>query len=198
MQKSLKRIPVEFKSSFFLMVSVLILIVPLRWILAWFMATAIHELFHYLAIRISGGLVFSLKIGARGIIMETAPLTYGKELFAAFAGPLGGLSLLLFTRWYPELAICAYVQSAFNLLPVYPLDGGRALRCMAFWIFPERIAKGICSAIEIATLIIMTFLGFYMGIGLKLGALPVAAGILLLFRAGQIKFSCKGMKQRVQ
>ena len=58
----------------------------------------------------------------------------GRELLAVLAGPVGSLLLLGVHRWFPRLALCGLVQGLFNLLPVRPLDGGRALYLAVSWL----------------------------------------------------------------
>lgn len=95
-------------------------------------AAALHELGHVAAILLMGGTVKGIRLTAVGAEMELdgrVRFSYGKDVLAALAGPLAsflsawaaaGLKL-----WIPA-AMCAG-QGAFNLLPVGPLDGGRAL-----------------------------------------------------------------------
>ena len=71
-----------------------------------------------------------LRICAGGAVMDASPMSTVRELFCVLAGPIGGMLLSLFFRWIPRVAICAVFQSAFNLLPIYPLDGGRAVGCI--------------------------------------------------------------------
>lgn len=119
----------------------LLLAVPLKWLLAAWMAAIIHELCHIAAIHACGGSVCEIKVGAGGAILETASMTAGRELLCALAGPLGSLLLTLLLRHLPELAICGLIQGIYNLLPLYPLDGGRSLRCL-FSFAGEKGEKG--------------------------------------------------------
>ena len=52
------------------------------------------------------------------------------QLPAILAGPIFGLLPVLLWEKCPRLAFCATLLSARNLLPIYPLDGGRALRLL--------------------------------------------------------------------
>lgn len=104
------------------------LLSDIRWVLAAVTAAAVHELGHLLALWMLDRRVLGMKIELGGAVIRTEPLSSRDELLCALAGPAAGLLLTLFFRWLPRTACCALAQSLFNLLPLYPLDGGRAFR----------------------------------------------------------------------
>lgn len=106
------------------------MLLPIQWVVAVLTAGAVHELGHLAAIWASGGRVWSISILPTGARIETESMEPKTELWCALAGPIAGSLLLLFWRWMPRLAFCALIQTAFNLLPLYPMDGGRALRAV--------------------------------------------------------------------
>lgn len=121
--------------SVYLFLTLLLLLVPLKWLLAAIFAAAIHELFHVFVIRLCCGKIHSIHIGLRGAKLDIAPLSPVMELLSAAAGPVGSFLLLMLAAWFPRLAICGFFQGCFNLLPIYPMDGGRVLRCIRdLWI----------------------------------------------------------------
>lgn len=138
---------IRIEASACLWWAALLLLLPLRWLIAAVLAGSFHELCHYLSIRCVGGDVKMITLTSAGAIMDTTPLEPGQELICAFAGPLGGFVLLLFARFVPVISLFALVQSVFNLLPVYPLDGGRIVKSvLSMWLpakDPDRLVKTI-------------------------------------------------------
>lgn len=174
-----------------ILAALMLLLIPLKWVCAWFIAALWHELFHYLALLLCGRRVYGVCVGINGTEIYTDNLSDLDTLLCALAGPTGGLLLLLLSGVFPRLAVCALLQSAFNLLPVYPLDGGRALRGLADLLFPERWAKGICAAIEIFVLAAAVCFGLVSSFLWKLGILPILLTVFFIAHMKKIKRPCK-------
>lgn len=110
-----------------ILLALLLLTCPPRWLVSSILAAAFHELCHLGAVKLLGGQALSFRAGARGAVLEVAGLGPWREALAAAAGPVGSFSLLLLAGPFPSLALCGLGQGLFNLLPVFPLDGGRIL-----------------------------------------------------------------------
>lgn len=162
----------DINASVFVLIALMLLVLPFHWIIAAVLAAAIHEFFHYFALRLLCVRINRLEIGLTGAIMDVEPMPPYKELICALAGPVGGLCLLLFSRWIPRISICAAVQSFYNLLPLYPLDGGRALRSCIRIISPDNEEK-LCSAIQMFCLICISLAAIYATFWIGLGVLPL-------------------------
>lgn len=166
-----------------------ILLLPMNWLLAAGIAVAVHELFHLAAMKWLGVRTFGMSVGSGGCLLETEPMESWKELICAGAGPLGSFTLLLLARWFPRLAICGGIQGLYNLLPLYPLDGGRILYCTATILLGEkraatfhRWAEGIFSG---ALLVAAVF----VSLRADWGILSIAVAVLLAARIGKAKNS---------
>lgn len=150
-------------------------------------AAALHELGHWLALRLCGAEVRGLRVGLLGAVLETdcARLSYGRELAAVLAGP--GTNLLCawaLSRLGPpglEAAVGAHlVLGGFNLLPLRPLDGGRALYLLTAWAWgPWAGDRAARWAGTVSALLLSGGLLWLMGrTGGSLWLLPAAAGLL--------------------
>ena len=114
--------------GFFPVLALMLLLFPLRFLVGVLLAALIHELGHLLALKIAGGRVLSIRLRSFGARIEAAPMSPGRTALCALAGPAAGALTIFAYKTFPELALAGLVQTVFNLIPMYPLDGGRALR----------------------------------------------------------------------
>ena len=180
---------VSVKPAAYILAAFWLLVLPLRWCLAAVVAAGIHELFHCLAVWICGGRILRVEIGPGGAVLEAAPMSRGRELFSTLAGPAGGILTVLLLRRLPRIAICAALQTAWNLLPLLPLDGGRAVQSAAHLLLPDRAADRVCNAITWICKAGIGILGIYGTFFAKLGLLPLLLAGALLLRTARRKNS---------
>lgn len=126
----MQRPDVRISAGFYIYLSAIVLLYPLKWIACWYAAAIVHELCHAAVILLFRKRIFRVEMGVRGIRMHTEPLANREELMCSLAGPAGSFLLFLFARAYPLVAFCGLIQFLFNMLPLYPLDGGRVIRCL--------------------------------------------------------------------
>lgn len=180
------------------LLALMVLVLPLKWLLAALLAAAVHEGFHIAAVYLLGGQIHGLSLGSGGAVISAAPMSQGRELFCVLAGPVGSLILLLFARWIPRTAVCALIQSAYNLLPFLNLDGGRALRCLLALFLPEKTADRICGGVQSGFAACLILLGLYAALRLALGWMPLMAALYISIKGGAIKIPCKSAGIGVQ
>lgn len=181
---------VRIEPSACLLGAVFVLVLPFQWLLGAVFAAVFHELCHWAAVRLCGGHIHTVSIGGGGAVMSASAMERWKAAFCAAAGPLGSLLLLLFVRWIPRTAVCAAVQGLYNLLPIYPLDGGRIARCFA--------SESVCRMVQWVTLLLLGAVGVICSVYWNLGILPLLITLAAAVRALGIKTPCKEDKLAVQ
>jgi Zn-dependent protease len=136
--------------------------------LALFAIVLLHEFGHALACRQTGGSADHIVLWPLGgIAFVDPPRRPGAVLWSIAAGPLVNVALIpvlellwIFAghaRWSDEapdsyqllkaVRFINYVLLIFNLLPVYPLDGGQILRALLWFPLGEIRSLQIASAI---------------------------------------------------
>lgn len=178
--RQIKLPELSFQRGSWLFLSVMLLIVPFPWLAAAWTAAFVHELCHMIALKWMGHPVAEIHIGIFGARIRTTPLPPLDELVCALAGPFGALLLLPFARWIPLVCLFGAAQSFFNLIPVYPMDGGRALRSALGLLGLGDAVFDICETVLCAVVLAM---GIWASWTLKFGMIPIVTSLCIVFPA---------------
>lgn len=149
------------------------------------LALALHEAAHLTALALFRRPVLGLTLGAGGAKIETEALTLRQEALSAAAGPLVNLlSGALTLRCVPAFSAVSLGLAAVNLLPLYPLDGGRILRAaLLSRLPPERTERILRLAVWLTCSTLMVG-ACWLTVWRQAGLWPIFAALVLLCRAG--------------
>jgi len=166
-------------------------------ILALFGIVLTHEFGHQLACRSVGGQTHDIILWPLGgVAYVTPPQRPGAQLWSIAAGPLVNVALVPILSlavtvsshlgWYdthPDLYdffhnvwVINLVLLIFNLMPVYPLDGGQILRSLLWFVFGRAnslLTASIIGFIGVAALILLAIVEQSVWLGI------IAAFILM-------------------
>ncbi len=146
-----------------------------------------HELFHIIALK--GDFLLSQK--THGIAIKTGMLSYKKEILVTLAGPFASfLAFLVFYIIYAflksETVFFLYASNLvlflINLLPIYPLDGARALLALLSLKLERQTAVRISRIISFIFLLPLCFLSviILLKTGYNLSLLIICVFLLTL------------------
>lgn len=163
----------------------------------------LHELGHIIAIKIMGGKVGALKVHGFGIqISGNLELDYKREAISALMGPcasfLAGLVFILLSRlgMYTQLVVFLAMSNlclfAVNILPIYPLDGGRCLYCILAGRLEQSRASLITKIVSVVFIIPLLIAAVYLVVqtGYNFSLAILCAYLVLLLIVGLFK-SCE-------
>lgn len=149
--------------------------------LLFFAALVGHELSHALVARAEGLPVRSITLFALGGVaqIEREAETAKSEFWMAVVGPLAsaaiggaclGIARALGWAWMsdpetPALAVLVWLGfinfslAAFNMIPGFPLDGGRVLHAVVWWI-TGNAQRSIRIAAQVGRVVALLFIGY--------------------------------------
>lgn len=149
---------------------------------------AAHELSHLLALRLCGFKVEGWSLEPRGLcIRYRDDGNRAGQILCALAGPLGGavyalLALHAKAPWLRDSGSLSLLLTAFNLLPIRPLDGGRVFSLMCTRALGRERGERLCRALSAVLLSLLLLAGVALAV-FKKSTPPLAAAIwLLLFQ----------------
>lgn len=169
------KLHITIRPNTYIYLALLLLFIPLKWLLAWSIAVLFHELGHWIAVRLCGGNVLHISTGVGGVVMDCDTLDDGRQILCILCGPFFGFLPVLLGRYLPLTALCSWILTVYNLLPVLPLDGGHILQIILkdsrAFVITERLF-----------LLFVTALAIYLATSTNIGILPILIVAILWFR----------------
>lgn len=154
-----------------------------QWVL---LGIVCHELGHLVMLKLCRVPVSAIRFRAWGVVLVTEETSYFKELLCALAGPAASLLLgAALLNTFPHCAVISFLLAAVNLLPLYPLDGGRSLRCLLLMALPPETGERILKGTSVFTCCLLMLLACWVSILRQAGLWPIFAALLLLCRIGE-------------
>ena len=153
------------------------------WLKDLLLAAFLHECGHAIALWYYGVPIRSIHLSSLGAVLGVGQISYRTELVCAAAGPaVNALLACMLRRPYPRFALCNFGLLLFNLLPLYPLDGGRAVRALLSRCDdPVRAERAECR-IAVASSGILMLVGLLAGCYVTHDLFPPIAAAFVILR----------------
>lgn len=187
----LGRIRVRVSFLFFAVLTLLFVTDNSQIALLSLICAALHECGHIAALLLFKSAPTEIRFGIFGIRIQhnNYALSDWAQLVISLCGPLVNLALFalsyvasLFWQNQPLIMLCAVnlVMGAFNLLPILPLDGGRALEIVLGRFFPDACVRRIMGAVCVVMISGLILIGTFLAVSTGLNISLLVTGVYLL------------------
>jgi len=164
--------PVYLKYWFFLF-----LLFGINTFVTFFIAVLVHELAHtFVAKKFNlpvDNVCLDFLMGSAGV--DTTYTPYNQTIAVAIAGPLSnfllsGLGWFLLNNGGSETFLASFlttftsynlILAVFNILPIYPLDGGRISKAICQWVTKPSVGRKINGIISVITSALLLVFSLY-------------------------------------
>lgn len=188
---------IEVYPSFVLLVCLLIFLDTGTTALLFLVSAALHEGGHLFAMRLLGVPCYGMELRGTGAVIHTGDTSPGKEALCAAAGPAVNLLLLLLTfRLLPAMALVNFLLLLWNLLPLYPLDGGRLLHLLFAAVFRQSTADRMTDTVNFLLCIAVSAAAVLQTCVFHAGLYPCLFAALFLLKCANTpcKIGCRRLK----
>lgn len=156
---------IRINPLFFIVLGIVCLLNLFPEFLTVFGVAILHEIAHAICAYFCGNRDIVFHIQPWGVCMKCRGFNSLKhEFYVASAGPFLNLILIILCSFFKLQGL--YITNLFmliiNLLPVYPLDGGRILNAILKSEFPHNVAEKILKVVSSALVIAMFLSGCFL------------------------------------
>lgn len=167
----LKNVPITIHFSFLILMGVGLLLGVWKILALYFLCLCFHEMVHAYFAKKLGYKLGKIRLSISGAVLDASAdeFAFKDEILIAISAPIFNLlvALLFVAFWwiYPEsynfsqdVVIINLAIFGFNILPFFPLDGGRVLLGFLSKKLDRKVAVKICKLTTIIFSIILFFL----------------------------------------
>lgn len=162
-----------------------------------FMMMTVHELAHIVVAKILGYRIHCIRVYPFGLAAQVQYMGFGdtrKECLIVAAGPLMHITFIplillvclhlswISTSFYVYLCTINKAFFFFNLLPIYPLDGGRIVQCFMHSFCTFIFAQNLTCIVSGILLTFCIYVKIFQGIGSYLLVLFIYIQLYMSFR----------------
>lgn len=166
-----------------------------RTLIAFISAVVVHELTHLIIMWLFGGKTTTLIITPMGLTIERSGLlSHQLEFLLSISAPICNLLLAAIYAKY-NLNLCAIEANLsfglINLMPIYPLDGGKALLAILQAVTSSSKATRISQIISVIFLVLFWIFGIAIALVLNGGLSMLMLSIALFISIAPMQRSNK-------